>query len=763
MFPSNMKETLTLCGNSQDRSQKHPQEEIGHTERLVHLSDNFQTAFSSPIRQEPNCHKAQLLSVCQLNEERPLWQMDGSGAALTDVCVEVDRRRQREESELRSTNFTYAEISPLQSTAEREFPSEYYSFYSGTHMDNGDGSFIQPAELQQVGSSLDSVGKSGPKAGSQDQMVYSNDYTAEDDDQSKNFRGVMEDKNSILAYLTDEDVKAHSDGVHVDPLSTNCEAASSERLKPDQAVIRTKDTTEKYTSTELPQSTSAFTQTEDPGTSDKHVITEVHMADLDYLAEEFIKLKMAKEELREQKQIIKSSGCKSRKKCDCVQRAQQAELSLLFLQFNMCRQHCWRLYYTSAEGALLAPQLKNPPANVESVLQKLESDYNQMRGKILAGVPLGQLQPLSVDSERITTGANYIPAQIVVDVLGNVPLWSSQEPQERDASSQENGRPNNQSKNGSEALVLFFSQNNTKKEKQTKMENGKVRRAVTVAPKDKNATYNTHKQEKKQTEAACKELNTSEAWYDAVEDLKPATPAAAAETGQDRKEKTNKSTSEEAKRSALFVSNLPSDVTESDVMLWFEKYQACEVSISDLQKDFRVAMVTTNGPESAEAAARELSGCCMRGHTSHVQHISTAAGGSQSQSSEEAQSSTSDSNGTERKSFLLFFYGNKSVLSPLYPITQPPLSSSIKSRKVVCMSPTAKGTCVPEHYGTMGSFDSLMEELTRLHPDVGRQKIVDALIELRAEHRGVLSSLPLRTIREMTSELLTRPTSSAQT
>lgn len=34
------------------------------------------------------------------------------------------------------------------------------------------------------------------------------------------------------------------------------------------------------------------------------------------------------------------------------------------------------------------------------------------------------------------------------------------------------------------------------------------------------------------TAAACKELNTSEAWYDAEEDLEPAEPAAAAEMRQ---------------------------------------------------------------------------------------------------------------------------------------------------------------------------------------------------------------------------------------
>lgn len=47
-----------------------------------------------------------------------------------------------------------------------------------------------------------------------------------------------------------------------------------------------------------------------------------------------------------------------------------------------------------------------------AVLENLESDYKQMRDKILAGVPLEQLKPLSVDCEKIITGASYIPTQV---------------------------------------------------------------------------------------------------------------------------------------------------------------------------------------------------------------------------------------------------------------------------------------------------------------------------------------------------------------
>lgn len=48
-----------------------------------------------------------------------------------------------------------------------------------------------------------------------------------------------------------------------------------------------------------------------------------------------------------------------------------------------------------------------------SVLQKLDSDFNQMRHKILAGVPLEQLKPLSVDCKEKSSGGGYIPSQVV--------------------------------------------------------------------------------------------------------------------------------------------------------------------------------------------------------------------------------------------------------------------------------------------------------------------------------------------------------------
>ncbi|TKS67842.1 RNA-binding protein 44 [Collichthys lucidus] len=627
--------------------QQYPHVDIFNTEQLLYLQDSFQTAFNHPITQEANHQQ----------------MMDSSSAA---VCVDVELERSRQWNKpliwSQTSNCTYAEVRPLQSewSTMEQSPS-----VNTVHDDEACLSFEDPCE---------------------------------------DLNNIMEYDKSILVYVASENGEAHN----TDTSNSEALSGNGETLKSDQSVIKanTADyppppcvtTCDIRVGTEPAACTSASTQTEDPGSSDKHVITEVHMADLDYLAEEFIKLQTAKE-LREQKEQMKSPGCKVGKECECFERAQQAELCVLALQHSMCRQHCWRLYYTSSEEGQLTPLPKSPPVNMVSVLQKLDSDYHHMREKILAGVPLEKLPPLFVDSEKITTGARYTPAQIV-GVLGNVP-------------------------------PRYVNTHMHLGQRKEQPKNDKAKRAVTSVPQNRATLCN---------ESRPTGLNTAEMWYDAEEEVEPAGPA---EIGQEPTVMTKEKTCapepdcEEAKTSVLCVSNLPRNVTESDVMLCFEKYHVCEVNISALKNDLSVAIVTISGPQSAEAAVRELNGFSVRGHTLHVEHLD----GSHHPSSEvttKPQTSKTGASSLDRKLMV-----------------QPPLSSSIQSRKMVCISPTAKGTCVPQHYGTMDSFNTLMSELTQHHPDIGRQRIVDALMELKAKHQGVLSTLPLSTIREMTSELLT--------
>ncbi|KAM9448611.1 RNA-binding protein 44 isoform 3-T3 [Salvelinus alpinus] len=525
------------------------------------------------------------------------------------------------------------------------------------------------------------------------------------------------------------------------------------------------------------------TQTQGTATTDKSVITEVHMADLEYLTEEFIKLKFSQEELKELKEQMTSSaggvsvrdgrGCDNadRGECDCGQRATRAELSLLALQYGMCQRHCWRRYYTSPEGDRLFQGTEGPPESLVKVLQVLEVDYREMRRQVLSGIPLDQLRPLSVDSQRITSGTSYVPQHIIDESLGNALSdasgRSSQQLQVEDA------RVEDVSLGGDGELNRLVSQSVLSVLGQDDGMVGRIKAEGPVVvpvgnPKAEDcrsvkAIILRHQQpevNRRPRPGGTKDHNSSEAWFDAEEDLEPdGVVLKEGGLAEVLVEEGNGVVGEKDQSSFLCVTDLPSDVTEREVMLWFEKYQASEVSISTFSNNLRVAIVTVSGPKMADSAVSEMDRCSMHGHTVHVAHIcSPSHTGSQSQdqgrqTQQQQGPSASTKAGpsgdtpctqdSKRK--------NTHITTPLMP-----LQLSLQKRTTVCDSPTASGTCVPQHYATMGSFDTLMARLSVRHPEAGRQRIVDALLELRAKHQGFLSGLPLKTIVNMTSDLLTR-------
>lgn len=123
--------------------------------------------------------------------------------------------------------------------------------------------------------------------------VDDEEASASSEDQSDISYSIMEDDKSILACLPSEDAKMHNNGLHSGPVTTNNEALAA-KSESDQSVNKMNKCTspmpcvatcDVMVGTEPSACMSTFTQTEDTQTSDKHVVTEVHMADLDYLAE----------------------------------------------------------------------------------------------------------------------------------------------------------------------------------------------------------------------------------------------------------------------------------------------------------------------------------------------------------------------------------------------------------------------------------------------------------------------------------------------
>ncbi|XP_047458025.1 RNA-binding protein 44 isoform X2 [Mugil cephalus] len=519
--------------------------QVGYTKQPVCHQTSFQAVYQNPVAEKHGHVKAYtvLSQLSQLNEDsRSLQMVESRLPSLSEWP-------------------TAAKESPCKNRGMDQ--AEY------TKWSTGDSPLLGPVEEHAT------------EEWCQDKVLTSNKFAVVNDEDQSDFYSIMEDDKSILTCLPREDNLK----VHPVTSDSSCDV---------------------MVSTDPRLSTSAFTQTERPETADKHVITEVHMADLDYLAGEFIKLKM-NQDLREKMK-----------------------------------------------------RMNELPANIVDVLQKLDSDYNQMKQEILAGVPLEQLKPLSVDSENIIRRTSYVPAQVTRN-----------------------------------------------ENKLRKKERSKTSRAVALIPQDE-------------------EVNASEAWYDAKEDLELP------ETGQDQTSIStipkDVSRNDETTRSALIVSNLPRNMTENEVMLLFEKYRVSEVRISALN-DFRVAIVMVCGLQSAEAAVMELNGCWMQGHTLHLEHIGRDPGGSDRRDPTSVRGPEAELQTSKTRKL----------------VCQPLLSSSIENKKVVCILPMAKGTCPSQRYVTMDSFETLMAELTELHPDVERQRIVDALVELRKASSAACHSGPSKT------------------
>ncbi|XP_058888550.1 RNA-binding protein 44 isoform X2 [Acipenser ruthenus] len=505
-------------------------------------------------------------------------------------------------------------------------------------------------------------------------------------------------------------------------------------------------------------------QTSVPSTSEKCINTDLRMVDLDSFAEEFMKLRLGKEELNElKKKLARMEKC-SAAACGCscdtaTQRAVKAELQLLDLHYWMCRQHCWRLHYTVHEKGFSDLGAAAHSQGLESALQELQSDYSKMREKILSGTSLDDLPPLSVDSKRIVTLKQYVPSKVMAVALSS---------QEVVCSHQEKGLPEDKN-NGrgvpSSSQVLPF---------QEKPHFEVSTRCCKSVHDPANRGSDCKKQRMK------KDHDFTEDWFDAEENLRTdgqiddvldntgvTRQTAGGICGSKSTEAVNEDWGLKCENSAerekqpdhyLCVRDLSVTVTEKDLMRLFQKYQATDVWITNTANHLRLAIVTVCGTSCAEKARKEMNGKQIHGRAIKVDPIRQPGVGWQNASKHcsytPAPVQEWRAESCDGKQLRV-----SSQTGPLIHQTGPVAPPKVFKRnyeKLQCVqdTPTASGTFLTQHYAGLSSFDKLMDRLMKLHPEAGRQKIVEALIELRAEKKGFLSGLPLKTIVEMTSAVL---------
>uniref|UniRef100_A0A674H6T1 RNA binding motif protein 44 n=1 Tax=Taeniopygia guttata TaxID=59729 RepID=A0A674H6T1_TAEGU len=112
----------------------------------------------------------------------------------------------------------------------------------------------------------------------------------------------------------------------------------------------------------------------------------------------------------------KQTGKSSASSCfqDVLQRATEAELQLLAIHYEMCYQHCSKVYKLALEESTFFGRCEDKAELRSSfllVLDVLDNNYSSMRRKISMGIPLNELPPLSVELKFSPLSSFYVPSK----------------------------------------------------------------------------------------------------------------------------------------------------------------------------------------------------------------------------------------------------------------------------------------------------------------------------------------------------------------
>ncbi|XP_059724147.1 RNA-binding protein 44-like [Haemorhous mexicanus] len=116
----------------------------------------------------------------------------------------------------------------------------------------------------------------------------------------------------------------------------------------------------------------------------------------------------------------KQTGKNSASSCcqNILQRATEAELQLLAVHYEMCYQHCLKVYELALEeNTCLGTYFNSCEKKAEFysslllVLDELDKNYSNMRREINMGIPLNELPPLSVELKFSPLSSFYIPSK----------------------------------------------------------------------------------------------------------------------------------------------------------------------------------------------------------------------------------------------------------------------------------------------------------------------------------------------------------------
>ncbi|CAM4618474.1 unnamed protein product [Lepidochelys olivacea] len=462
-----------------------------------------------------------------------------------------------------------------------------------------------------------------------------------------------------------------------------------------------------------------------------------------------------------------------------LQRAIKAELQLLRTHYWMCHQHCWKIYrLIMEERECFNRNFKSDIAKTElgssllSVFEELKARYESMREKLVLGIPLDSLPPLSVESKLLSIFSSYVPSELVKDDL----LYNSS--------------------SGAEKSGLEIS----------KHQESEISSSLKTPP----------------PLTAEKNREIHEDWFDAKENFTVTDFSVTLQGNEKEQEnlgkvistteiKTVKNTkSEPNKHYFIHVGGLSPSVSEVELRSHFQKYQVLEVSICEFSSNYRYASLSFKKASKAKLAVEEMNGKEIKGKAVNVRLVKTAGENILPASQKVSRPLHYENQATDNLEKNMQVRTTCSVLDslevpsttstslkvlapPSVPSTVPApvlassevLSSDLKPLrhesghllfsvdqqsmrenplqiKPVQFSPNPSATFIPPNTLNLSSFTKLMKKLKELHPKASSDNIVDALLEVRTNNKGFLSGLSINAIVEMASFVLRKSASKCE-
>ncbi|XP_078260607.1 RNA-binding protein 44 isoform X2 [Rhinoraja longicauda] len=483
-----------------------------------------------------------------------------------------------------------------------------------------------------------------------------------------------------------------------------------------------------------------------------------------------LKKKCKRTELQQQSPVYLTVSEDGNYSSDCYsnmkQRAIKAELQLLKMQYWMCRQHCWRVHSVDIEKNISEdsgfPRLEEGTDNgtaLSSALQELKNNYEGMKQKVLEGISLDSLPLLSV--ELNLSYGTFVPAMLGEKSPSRYQSNSNYsdevafnvEPSCEDLIRKHHGDDDDKAAKPSEELHSDLYQHMP-----DKAEGGCEDFVTRATANDLEVTDDWFDAE---------ETFTSSGGLDCIEGKVNSQGEAVTATDDQRSNEyvhVDRSVEREtAQTSYIYVDGLPRIITEVELRILFQKYQVSGIWLCNLHSDYRCGVLRVASPNFAKRAVDEMNGREYHGKSIKV-HMAKIAGDrmlkNHTQPPLKGQHLIQD-HVTKDTKFKVDhqeeFYSTSTKI--LNAGSQKMSRRKYKQMQCLQNTPTAAGTFIPPNSANLSSFNKLMKTLLELYPEANRNEIIQALKEVKANNKGLLSGLALTTIVQLASAILKRKSS----